>query len=112
MSVKKKAVPWLHVVGIGEDGMAGLSSATRVLVEAAEVIVGGSRHHDLSPDVTAQRLAWPSPFDAMIETLRGATGQSFGYEPGGDAAANDQAMERWREWWRVNAAQPFTAGRD
>ena len=32
--------PWLHVVGIGEDGMAGLAPAARTLLEAAEVIIG------------------------------------------------------------------------
>ncbi|WP_394153780.1 precorrin-6y C5,15-methyltransferase (decarboxylating) subunit CbiE [Loktanella salsilacus] len=63
--------PWLHIVGIGEDGMEGLSPATRAVVEAAEVILGGERHHALSGSVTAERLAWPSPFDAMIDTLQG-----------------------------------------
>ncbi len=69
------AAPWLHVVGIGEDGLAGLAPATRTIVEAAEVIVGGDRHHRLSDAVTAERIAWPSPFDAMIDTLRGLKGR-------------------------------------
>ncbi|MEO1503228.1 MAG: precorrin-6y C5,15-methyltransferase (decarboxylating) subunit CbiE [Pseudomonadota bacterium] len=69
------AAPWLHVVGIGEDGMDGLSSAARALVEAAEVIVGGDRHHSLSPNVTAERLSWPSPFDAMIDVIRAQRGR-------------------------------------
>lgn len=60
---------WLHVIGIGEDGMDGLSAAARTLVKSAEVIIGGDRHHALSPNVTAERVAWPSPFDAMIETM-------------------------------------------
>ena len=67
--------PWLHVVGIGEDGLDGLTPATRAVVEAAEVIVGGDRHHDLSGRITAERIAWPSPFDAMIETIRGLRGR-------------------------------------
>lgn len=61
--------PWLHIVGIGEDGMEGLLSATRAVVEAAEVIVGGDPHHKLSGAVNAERVAWPSPFDALIELL-------------------------------------------
>ncbi|PVA06351.1 precorrin-6y C5,15-methyltransferase (decarboxylating) subunit CbiE [Thalassorhabdomicrobium marinisediminis] len=61
--------PWLHIVGIGEDGMDGLTPATRAVVEAAEVIVGGDRHHTLSANPGAERIAWPSPFDAMIDTL-------------------------------------------
>jgi precorrin-6Y C5,15-methyltransferase (decarboxylating) len=28
--------PWLHIVGIGEDGMDGLSAEARKLVENAE----------------------------------------------------------------------------
>jgi precorrin-6Y C5,15-methyltransferase (decarboxylating) len=63
------AAPWLHIVGIGEDGMAGLNPATAAVVEAAEVIVGGDRHHQLSQRVDAERVAWPSPFIALIETL-------------------------------------------
>ena len=63
------SAPWLHVVGIGEDGMAGLSPAARAVVESAEVIVGGDRHHRLSDAVTAERIAWPHPFDAVIDLL-------------------------------------------
>ncbi len=67
--------PWLHIVGIGEDGMDGLTPATRAVVEAAEVIIGGDRHHSLSDSVSAERLAWPHPFDALIEMLRGLKGR-------------------------------------
>ena len=66
--------PWLHIVGIGEDGLDGLTPATRTVVEAAEVIVGGARHHVLSANERAEMLEWPSPFDALIgelETRRG-----------------------------------------
>ncbi|MEL6641608.1 MAG: precorrin-6y C5,15-methyltransferase (decarboxylating) subunit CbiE [Pseudomonadota bacterium] len=62
-------VPWLHIVGIGEDGMEGLSPATRAVVEAAEVIMGAERHHNLAIGTTAERISWPSPFDAMIDTI-------------------------------------------
>ena len=67
--------PWLHIVGIGEDGMDGLLPATRAVVEAAEVIVGGDRHHTLSGAVGAERVAWPSPFDALIKVLQGYRGR-------------------------------------
>lgn len=67
--------PWLHIIGIGEDGMDGLTPVTRAVVEAADVIVGGDRHHTLSVNPTATRIAWPSPFDAMIQTLQGLQGQ-------------------------------------
>ncbi len=67
--------PWLHIVGIGEDGFEGLSSATRAVVEAAEIIIGGDRHHRLSAAVKAERLAWPHPFDALVETLQDLKGR-------------------------------------
>ena len=52
---------WLTVVGIGEDGLDGLSRAARTLVEQADVLVGGERHLALVPEARAQRLAWRQP---------------------------------------------------
>ena len=67
--------PWLHIVGIGEDGMAGLVPATRAVVEAAEIIIGGDRHHTLAENLSAERLSWPHPFDALIDTIKGLRGR-------------------------------------
>ncbi len=67
--------PWLHIVGIGEDGLAGLTPATRAVVEAAEVVVGGARHHVLAANTSAEMLAWPSPFDALIGELEARRGK-------------------------------------
>ncbi len=67
--------PWLHIVGIGEDGMFGLTPATRAVVEAAEVIVGGERHQNLAEGLVAERVEWPSPFDALIGVLQGMRGR-------------------------------------
>ena len=69
------SMPWLHIVGIGEDGLPGLAPATRAVVEAAEVIVGGDRHHTLSENLNAERIDWPSPFDAMIDKIRSLKGR-------------------------------------
>jgi precorrin-6Y C5,15-methyltransferase (decarboxylating) len=65
--------PWLSVIGIGEDGTAGLSPSARALLDAAEVVVGGSRHLGLVAG-PAEKLSWPSPFagaQALLESLRG-----------------------------------------
>ncbi|MDA9954399.1 precorrin-6y C5,15-methyltransferase (decarboxylating) subunit CbiE [Planktomarina sp.] len=65
---------WLHIVGIGEDGLDGLVPAARAVVESAEVIIGGERHHQMAGIHSAERMKWPSPFDALIsqlQTLRG-----------------------------------------
>ena len=49
--------PWLSVIGIGEDGLTGLSAAARTLVETAETLVGGTRHLAMVPLGRAERLA-------------------------------------------------------
>lgn len=55
---------WLTIVGIGEDGYAGLGKAARRALLAAGVVFGGERQLDLLPHcLKARRLAWPSPFD-------------------------------------------------
>jgi precorrin-6Y C5,15-methyltransferase (decarboxylating) len=69
------SAPWLHIVGIGEDGFDGLTPATRAIVENAEVIVGGDRHHRLSDRVTAERRSWPTPFHALIDQLQALKGR-------------------------------------
>lgn len=57
--------PWLTIIGIGEDGLAGLSEASRKALDAAETIFGGERHLALAA-VTERGRAWPVPFDADI----------------------------------------------
>ena len=55
---------WLHIVGIGEDGLEGLLPAARAVVQSAEVIIGGDRHHQLAGITSAERLSWPSAREA------------------------------------------------
>ncbi len=58
------------VVGIGADGLAGLSAAAREQVLAAPVVMGGRRHLDLLPDVPGQhREPWPSPMREALPAL-------------------------------------------
>ena len=61
--------PWLNIIGIGEDGLLGLSEDAQNVLNTCDVIIGGDRHHNLSEEITAVRLTWPSPFDALIEKL-------------------------------------------
>ncbi|UUY07987.1 precorrin-6y C5,15-methyltransferase (decarboxylating) subunit CbiE [Pseudomonas sp. J452] len=54
---------WLTVVGIGEDGYAGLGKAARRALLAAEQIVGAPRQLELLPPcIRSPRQSWPSPF--------------------------------------------------
>lgn len=63
---------WLSIIGIGEDGVAGLPSAARTLIASAELVVGGKRHLGLADElIRGRRLAWPSPIgDAIPEIAK------------------------------------------
>lgn len=54
---------WLTLVGIGEDGYAGLGETARLALSEAQCIVGGARQLALLPaDLPGQHELWPSPF--------------------------------------------------
>jgi precorrin-6Y C5,15-methyltransferase (decarboxylating) len=68
-------VPWLTVIGVGEDGFPGLGrSARRALLEAS-VVIGGERHLSMLPArIRARREPWPKPFDvAHVAGYRGSS---------------------------------------
>ncbi|MDR6228705.1 precorrin-6Y C5,15-methyltransferase (decarboxylating) [Pseudomonas sp. SORGH_AS199] len=56
-------IPWLTVVGIGEDGYPGLGKQARRALLDAQVIIGGPRQLALLPPcLRAIREPWPQPF--------------------------------------------------
>ncbi len=64
------SVPMIVVVGIGVDGMSGLSAEAQRELRSATVIYGSRRQLDLLDDtVTANRSAWPSPMLPAVERL-------------------------------------------
>ena len=55
---------WLTVVGMGDDGFAGLGKTARRALIDASVIYGGERHLAMLPVcLNATRETWPHPFD-------------------------------------------------
>jgi len=68
--------PWLAVVGIGEDGVAGLAPVGRALIETAEVLVGGVRHLGMVSQGDAERLVWERPLDRTIEAIAQRRGRN------------------------------------
>jgi precorrin-6Y C5,15-methyltransferase (decarboxylating) len=61
--------PWLTVIGLGEDGLAGLSPAARGLIDRAELLVGGERHLALVPQGGAERRGWATPLARTVEEI-------------------------------------------
>jgi precorrin-6Y C5,15-methyltransferase (decarboxylating) len=60
---------WLSLIGIGEDGVEGLSPAARTLLAQAQLIVGGARHLALASPLAAKTMTWPSPMAAAIPEI-------------------------------------------
>lgn len=75
---------WLSVVGIGEDGFAGLSPAARTLVETAETLVGGARHLALVPEGAAERLRWRTPLADSFADIAARRGTRVAVLASGD----------------------------
>lgn len=83
--------PWITIVGVGDDGLAGLTPAVRTLIDTAELLVGGDRHQAMVNDTAAERLTWAGGLDtamAAMEDWRGrrvvvlATGDPMCYGAG------------------------------
>ncbi|MGY2805065.1 MULTISPECIES: precorrin-6y C5,15-methyltransferase (decarboxylating) subunit CbiE [unclassified Bradyrhizobium] len=91
--------PWLTIIGIGEDGLAGLSDASRKALREAETVFGGERHLALA-GIADRGRAWPVPFDAnIVLSCRGrptvvlASGDPFWHGVGGSLVEKLQAGE-------------------
>ncbi|WP_283192599.1 precorrin-6y C5,15-methyltransferase (decarboxylating) subunit CbiE [Rhizobium sp. AN80A] len=95
--------PWLTIIGIGEDGPAGLGDEAKRLIAAASVVFGGARHHALMAGlIRGECLAWESPFErsvAAITARRGspvvvlASGDPFLYGVGATLSRSIDAAE-------------------
>ncbi|MGP3697975.1 precorrin-6y C5,15-methyltransferase (decarboxylating) subunit CbiE [Rhodobacter sp. NSM] len=99
------ADPWLSIIGLGEDGPAGLTDASRAALAEADVVVGGPRHLALA-GAGARGMEWPVPFDvAPLLALRGrkvaalASGDPFWHGAGGSLAEHLSPSE-----WQVYPA--------
>jgi precorrin-6Y C5,15-methyltransferase (decarboxylating) len=93
-------IPWLTIIGIGEDGLAGLSEASRNALDRAETVFGGERHLKLAA-VDGRGKPWAVPFDAScVLAKRGrptaalVSGDPFWHGAGG-TLASQLAQDEW-----------------
>lgn len=76
---------WLTVIGIGEDGLDGLSAAARRALSDASIVFGGNRHLAMLSDAfKAERRAWPSPFSEAFDAVLALRGQKVAILASGD----------------------------
>ena len=98
MIVPSRNMPWLTVIGVGEEGAEGLSATARALIETAPWIIGGERHLTLCRSlIKGEAHSWGQPFSTGIEqvlarrghpTLVLASGDPFFYGVGVTLAAH------------------------
>jgi precorrin-6B C5,15-methyltransferase / cobalt-precorrin-6B C5,C15-methyltransferase len=76
---------WLSIVGIGEDGVEGLSAAARGLVANADIVFGGDRHLSLAASlIRGEAKLWPSPFSRGIDEVLSFRGRQVCVLASGD----------------------------
>lgn len=59
----------VHIIGIGDDGLVGVTDAARGLLEQAEVIIGAQPALDRLPKGKAERLVVGDNFDAALRKI-------------------------------------------
>jgi precorrin-6B C5,15-methyltransferase / cobalt-precorrin-6B C5,C15-methyltransferase len=76
---------WLSIIGIGEDGVAGLSEAARERIASAEIVFGGRRHIALAASlIRGAARCWPSPFERAVEEVLAQRGRRICVLASGD----------------------------
>src|ERR1700761_8986300 len=82
---RSRVEPWLTVIGIGDDGFAGLGRAARRALFEASVVYGGERHLAMLPArMRARREPWPRPFDVAAVLAHREAAQSICVLASGD----------------------------
>ena len=62
----------VHIVGIGDDGVEGMTAQARRLVEAADVLVGPESCSTLMPAVIRGRLVSAANLEELVERIEAA----------------------------------------
>ncbi|ARP65008.1 bifunctional cobalt-precorrin-7 (C(5))-methyltransferase/cobalt-precorrin-6B (C(15))-methyltransferase [Mesorhizobium sp. WSM1497] len=82
---RQSRAAWLTVVGIGEDGLAGLGDEAKQRIAQAEIIFGGKRHLALVASFAkGEPRPWPVPFDAEMADVLALAGRNVCVLASGD----------------------------
>jgi precorrin-6Y C5,15-methyltransferase (decarboxylating) len=76
---------WLSIVGVGEDGLAGLGETAKKAIAGADFVFGGARHLELAADaIRGEARPWLSPFSLSIDAVLDLKGRKVCVLASGD----------------------------
>jgi precorrin-6Y C5,15-methyltransferase (decarboxylating) len=67
--------PKIHIVGVGSDGLAGLTARARELLTRADLVLGSEHALRLVPELTAERCCLGPDLQDTIRTLEAKLGR-------------------------------------
>lgn len=76
--------PWLTVIGMGEDGLEGLTEASRKALFEADIVMAPKRHLEMIGSIDIAKIEWPVPFADGIPQLLDLKGQNVAVLASGD----------------------------
>ncbi len=65
----------IHIIGVGNDGLAGLTSRARELITSADLVLGSDHALELIPEVRADRIRIGSDLAEIVRTLEANLGR-------------------------------------
>ncbi len=65
----------IHIVGISDDGVEGLSSVAKQLLQQAEVVVGSPRSLSRAGETNGERIEWTGGLDAILSHIEDNAGK-------------------------------------
>jgi len=66
---------WLHIIGVGDNGVGDLPSVSRTLIDKAEFVVAPKRVRATLPQINGAVHTWTSPLDDMVGKICGWRGR-------------------------------------
>ncbi|HEY1859688.1 MAG TPA: precorrin-6y C5,15-methyltransferase (decarboxylating) subunit CbiE [Gemmataceae bacterium] len=61
--------PKIHIIGIGSDGLAGLTTRARTLLSGADLVLGSDSVLDLVAEISAQRVRFGPDLQEVVSVL-------------------------------------------
>jgi precorrin-6Y C5,15-methyltransferase (decarboxylating) len=76
---------WLTIIGLGEDGIAGLGDEAKRRIAEAEFVFGGKRHLELAGSlIRGQSKSWLSPIEGSVARIKALSGRGVVVLASGD----------------------------